>query len=436
MRNIFDQYSQPENRVTHALMSALNEDRKLLYSFLKNIVRQIPPTKSNLLDISEQCYPGAVGSEEIDENADKVRRIPDAWITAGEEWCLVIENKVQDDPKVCQLKGHLRTARDLGFTEPKGLLLTIKQPHEKPPNEFQVVEWSSVYQWLQGETPRSEWAGRVAAYLEVMEARMIEKEQLETGTLTTFSGFRFGETGAFNYLEGKRVLRLAMDELRKRCDLQNKIGVKPDFAGRKAIRGRKGGEVWDFLTLDHDDKNKTFTAYPHLTLGIGEDSVSAMATLPNNARAARRLLIKRGEQGFRDMVSKTLESMRPLLSKSPGMEPRLRVWQRRWPKITSPPLLDASIDINLRTYSHESNGPKFQPQWIDAAFSALKNKKSNLELQIGGIFPHRTCEAIQQPYALDLVAETWIACEPYLSALGINSSKNSSQGSFSPTGGC
>ena len=426
MRNVFDQYSQPENCVTHALMCALNEDRKLLYSFLKDIARQIPPTKSRLLVISEQSYPGAVGSVEIDENAEKMRRIPDAWITAGEEWCLVIENKVLDDPKIRQLKGHLSTARDLGFTEPKGLLLTIKQPRKKPPDEFQVVEWSSVYQWLQGETPRSEWAERVASYLEVMEARMIEKEQLETGTLTTFSGFSFGETGAFNYLEGKRVLRLAMDALRKRCDLQNKIGVKPDFAGRKAIRGRKGGEVWDFLAFDHDDKNETFTAHPHLTLGIGEDSVSAMATLPNNAGAARRHLIKRGEQGFRDMVSQILESTRSILSKSPGMEPRLRVWQRHWPTRAAPPLLDASIDIDLRTYSHEGNGPKFQPQWIDAAFAALKSKKSNLELQIGAKFPYRTCEAIQQPYALDLVAETWIACEPYLLALGINSSKNSS----------
>jgi hypothetical protein len=34
LRNIFDQYSQPENRITHALMTAINEDRNLLGHFL------------------------------------------------------------------------------------------------------------------------------------------------------------------------------------------------------------------------------------------------------------------------------------------------------------------------------------------------------------------------------------------------------------------
>ena len=50
MRNISAQYSQPENRVTPALMTALNEDRPLLDGFLdeflKDSARHIPP-KSN-----------------------------------------------------------------------------------------------------------------------------------------------------------------------------------------------------------------------------------------------------------------------------------------------------------------------------------------------------------------------------------------------------
>ena len=419
MRNIFDQYSQPENRVTHALLSALNEDRKLLTAFLKYFVKQFPPGKSDLLKISEQSYPGAFGSEEIHEDTDKAQSIPDAWITAGEEWCLIIENKVLDDPNVSQLKKHLSTARRLGFVEPKGLLLTIKRPHEKLPDEYQIAEWNSVYTWLQGEMSRSEWAERVAAYLEVMEARMIEKEQLKTGTLTAFSGFRFGEAGAFHYIEGKRVLRLAMDALRQRTDLPSVIGIDPELPGKKTIKGQKDNVVWDFLAFAHDANNGNFTTHPHLTLGISEESVTAMATLPNNAGAARRHLMKRDERGFRDMVSQTLENMRPLSKKSPGMEPRLCVRQRRWPSRAAPPMLDAAIDVDLRTQSQESDAPKFQPQWIDSVFTAFKNKKSNLELQIGAKFPYRTCEAIQKPEALDFVAETWIACEPYISALGI-----------------
>jgi hypothetical protein len=38
MRNIFDQYTQAENRVTHAFMTALDQDRKLLGLFLRELV--------------------------------------------------------------------------------------------------------------------------------------------------------------------------------------------------------------------------------------------------------------------------------------------------------------------------------------------------------------------------------------------------------------
>jgi hypothetical protein len=40
LRNLFDQYGQIENRLTHALLSALHRDRNLLAQFL---VRFAPP---------------------------------------------------------------------------------------------------------------------------------------------------------------------------------------------------------------------------------------------------------------------------------------------------------------------------------------------------------------------------------------------------------
>ena len=35
MRNIFDQYEQPENRLTHALVTTLDQDRALLGPLLR-----------------------------------------------------------------------------------------------------------------------------------------------------------------------------------------------------------------------------------------------------------------------------------------------------------------------------------------------------------------------------------------------------------------
>ena len=57
MRNIFDQYSQPENRITNAFMTALNEDRKLLGDFLRELVGVNAPGETQRLSVLEQQYP-------------------------------------------------------------------------------------------------------------------------------------------------------------------------------------------------------------------------------------------------------------------------------------------------------------------------------------------------------------------------------------------
>ena len=77
MRNIFDQYSQPENRVTHALITALNEDRKLLGLFLRELVKVKSPADPRALLVLEQQYPG---EEEPSEDDLERRGIPDGWI--------------------------------------------------------------------------------------------------------------------------------------------------------------------------------------------------------------------------------------------------------------------------------------------------------------------------------------------------------------------
>jgi hypothetical protein len=63
LRNIFDQYWQPENRITHALMTAIDEDRALLRQFLRELVKVKPPTDPRKLSVLEQQYPGRGGAE-------------------------------------------------------------------------------------------------------------------------------------------------------------------------------------------------------------------------------------------------------------------------------------------------------------------------------------------------------------------------------------
>jgi hypothetical protein len=108
LRNIFDQYSQPENRVTHALMTALQEDRKLLGLFLRELVGVKPPCQPDKLTVLEQQYPG---EEEPSEEELERRGIPDGWIFDSEGWCVFIESKVIAKLGADQINRHRRRCR-------------------------------------------------------------------------------------------------------------------------------------------------------------------------------------------------------------------------------------------------------------------------------------------------------------------------------------
>ena len=235
-----------------------------------------------------------------------------------------------------------------------------------------------------------------------------------------FRGFPFGNV-YFDDSKGENVLHLAMEALRKRDDLIHDIDVDPQRPGRKEDDIRdEGGVVWDVLRFTDAGEGKFFEN-PHLTLGVGSKYVSAMATLSNRAWPKyRSVLIGIGEDEFHSMVKEVLKEMISVMSDCPGMEPRLRIRQRRWPTPSARPLVDAYTDVDLRTLGGDGDsesGVKRQPEWVGAVFDVLKNKNSNLELQIGASFPYRTCQKIAGPNALNFVARAWIACKPYIDVL-------------------
>lgn len=107
MRNIFDQYDQPENRLTHAFVICLHEDRTLLREFVKWICGRRVENR-NHLEIIEQQIPG---EEPIDIEEDERSGLPDAWIyDQASRWSLIIESKVAARVNADQLRRHLSTA--------------------------------------------------------------------------------------------------------------------------------------------------------------------------------------------------------------------------------------------------------------------------------------------------------------------------------------
>jgi hypothetical protein len=86
VRNIFDQYSQPENKLTHCLVSCIYEDTYLLNSFLQTFCPNFFDKKSNL-KIEEQSVPG---ERHLSDDENEKKGLPDAVIYLDGK-CLILE---------------------------------------------------------------------------------------------------------------------------------------------------------------------------------------------------------------------------------------------------------------------------------------------------------------------------------------------------------
>src|ERR1017187_3937713 len=111
MRNVFDQYKHPENRLSHALAVCLDEERALLRDFLTWIgVVSTSDVKS--LVVVEQSLPGDPPESDEDDERDG---LPDIIIHDGNAWCVLIENKIKAPLTNDQLARHEKTLRQRGF---------------------------------------------------------------------------------------------------------------------------------------------------------------------------------------------------------------------------------------------------------------------------------------------------------------------------------
>lgn len=414
MRNVFDQYHQPENRVTHALFASLAEDRRLLRQFLKYVAHCTPP-KSRPLFVEEQKLPGE--AEPAEEEAEK-RGLPDAWIHDGGEWCLLVECKVAGRVRRGQLTRHETTARHRGFNKVDILVIGVEEPNFELGSNVRFCAWKDVYSWLRSQG--SNWAKRTAEFLEIAEVRMTDAKYLKKGTLTRFTGFPFGPDHPYSYGEGKRVLQLAITELRGNSKL-NELRIGRKERGRPKITGKEGSSVWDYIPLKEARWASEFTKYPHLTLGVQSERVHVMVTVPNSIRTDyRNRLVNVGEQGFFDIADEITRKFQTVARKVPGAAPWFTGVQRHWhfPEQNSH-FVDAFLDFDLRTavgehFKEQASGIKPQPQWLQSAFRAFSNKRSNFQIQFGAVFPYRTCPAIRKADSVELIADTWLCCKPLI----------------------
>lgn len=411
MRNVFDQYTQPENRLTHALLCSLDADRQLLADFVR-WVTGTTRTEHELV-VCEQSFPDDVEIAQADDG--EKRGLPDGCVAADSGWALLIESKLGSQWNPDQLQRHRRTAEKHGLSDVTILCLTVGRSSQAVPDGCVARAWDEVYEWLASHVRSSEWARRCSRYFDVAEGQLIANNGLPSGAITMFTGIPFCRDEPYTYVQAKRLLTLLKAKLLEDDDMCRVLDVDPGNEGRGAITGTKGRLVWDYLGFKAASGAKSFTEFPHLTLGILDDRLEAMFTVPNGAPPGRRrAMLGATHEEFERRIAETVRAMESALEDAPGARPVIAVVQRHYPYQRAEPIVDADLRFDPRTAveAKTAHGVRRQAEWLKVAFDVIDNRNSNVQFQIGAEFPYATCPAVASSEIARSVSRVWQACRP------------------------
>jgi hypothetical protein len=417
MKNVFDQYDQPENRLTHALFCALHHDRHFLKAFLKRYARDLKLDYRHLA-VDEQSVP----TTQVDRGRRSRASLPDGVVSDRNGRALIVESKIASPLLSNQLRRHTLALRNQGYDKVNGLAIVASQ------NSIKTIGWKSacwtdLYEWSASQTKQSVWVRELRDYLEILEAQMIEQDSLGDRALTKFNGIPFSKDHPYTYREAKRLLKLLRSKLMVDKSCVRDLGADPRDSGRKAITEQVVS--WDYLLFRRRPKNELFTKYPHLTFGIGAAAAQAYITVPN---AADRRLVSALCNTSRHELEAAVEASLKVFDRSvgrrvDGIKPLLRITQGHFRTQKSPRIVDGTIQFDLRTTIAEQKRrrgtPKLQPEWLDAAQKVFQNKRSNMQLQIGCEFEYRDCPAVRSAEAQELFIIGWKVALAFFNKLGM-----------------
>jgi hypothetical protein len=409
MRNVFDQYKQPENQLTHALACTLSNDPKLIRPFLKWIkVDKVPHLKD--IQIGIQQSPG----QEAVEVKEGMGGLPDMCFFDDTNWAVLVECKVQSRVSIAQLHRHCKTSARYGYEQPFMVVIAVEPPKRSLPNRTHFVYWKDLYRWFAKKANDSIWIKHFIEYLRLFEAKMLAQDYDIRGTLTMFDGFKFSDKNPYTYSEGKRLIKLLGEEFRKNKRLMRELGLDSSGKGRGAITRGEDGGVWDFIPLRKARNATLFTEYPHATMGIRPKWTAVAVTIPNSIKGGIKGHLKEiGKDGFCDLLSSIEKRLRRILRSAPNSQPVFYLVQRHYKSQRSSPVVDGRLDVDLRTALNSSIGLKHQPMWFESIYNILVHKKTNIQWGIDVRFYHIN-KVMQSQKALKIISEAWIAMKPLM----------------------
>lgn len=415
MRNLFDQFQQPENQLSHALASVLTVNPLLCLRFVEWLSGKRVPERSQLV-VVQQTIPGTVTTR---PDPDERRGLPDICIHDG-DWCLAIENKVDAPLTTDQLNRHRRSVQRAFETVEVAAITAVPRP-PRFPDDIHHRTWEEVYCWLGSQLKRGNdqdafWCSQLRDFMRAFEARQMTEGSEMKNPLTTFDGIPFGNDYPFNYREAKLLIRQAMGILRKRPALK-KLGIDPACTGRPGITD-EGTFVWDFMSLRPSNSGDKFTIWPHLTLGIWIDKIDVMLTIPNGTKArCIGPLRELGPSGFVDMCQQIAGNLERRFGKTGAFQPVLNLDQRHFLGQRKA-VGDGRLLVDLRVANRKSpSGVKERPFWLESAYQLFTDKQgANVQLQLGAYFPY-SGGLLNRIRAVEAIEAGWLSCKPAVDLL-------------------
>lgn len=408
VRNIFDQYSQYENKLTHALISSLENDRDFLKKFLDFFVK-IKIDNTNHLALHEQSLPFKISKQEE-------RGLPDALIIIDSKKIICFENKIEDKLTIDQLERHYKTILsndDIETLEFIGVTFTPNQ-QDIQTKYWKHFSWKDLYSFLQN-LKGSFWVKELMQYMEVLERKMIDDKKLEDIQLTQFTGIPFNKENSFDEFEARRTLKLLMPELKRQKILDKELDLNLSHLGRGKIK--KGESVWDIIPVK-DAEKINFSDLIHFTIVIKEKSLDINLVIPDKLKGRYRSNLKKiGYENFRQKVQELVNKIDKDLEGHEGYYPKCNMTQRRYPSINAKPIVDSNLKFNLRTAfprSDKKSSPCYQEQWLKSIFEALINKgTANIQVSFQISFHYDECDYLNDPNLIHLIVKSFLSFKDF-----------------------
>ena len=371
LRNIFDQYQMPENRVTNALLQTLQRDRRLLDSFLKKVIGR---TIAKNEDIVFKAFKKPGADEDIKSSEEQTQSIPDGLILIGEETAIAIESKiVKGAVRPEQLKSHLEEIPSYN----EKYLCVITPDDSSPIEDLKArgeidinsiwLSWREIYEML-GDYKSPKNAE------EFLQSQLKEFLYMQND-LIGFCGFEKREEG-YDFEKANNIIRNLIRAIKPRVqEIYQGFEYEKQYYKRTKNPYQIYPEAaWGYLAPQED-----FTKDLHFTFSLGETNLFIGLTIPHNAgqRWQRLKAICQDDNLFRDFESQLFE----LRSKLPNIY--LEFLQRHYVG-RKDGAIDGMIEMNLDTINGnpEEKVKKNKALWEGLRSVIARKKDYNGQLMI------------------------------------------------------